>query len=1083
MTGTGIGHRVIAASAGSGKTFQLANRYIAMLAGGADPARIVALTFSRKAAGEILDKILSRLADAAETEARAGQLAESLSEAGYTAAARGLDRARVCALLRRLLEHLHLARVGTLDSFFVSILRAFPFEFGLGGTFDIMGEHETAVAVRTTLGRVLVGAAGPEERKALLEQFKQATFGQESKSFAEALKRFVGEHHGLLLDAPDVTVWGAPDRIWPNGSPGPILSVDERRQAADELGTEVAALELSPKQRSRFDAFIGAAAGFSLESPLDSSIEYMLGKVLPALAEMERHGLSVTMDSRKPLELPVSTARPLARLARHVVACAVAVQVVRTQGIAALLGAYEAVYAATVRSAGKLTFQDVQFLLGQGERGAGPLLSGEGGPDRLYIDYRLDGTFDHWLLDEFQDTSTVQWLALRNLADEVLQRRDGSKTLFYVGDTKQAIYGWRGGDYELFHRVLDAYNAAGDAVLEVTQLATSWRSSPTVIDAVNRVFGHLDQAGVSSAVRSLWSASWQEHRAEKRDLSGCVRLLRIDRPKGRGTSSSAAKWEVLVHQLREIAPWERGLSSAVLVRSNGVGQEIIAHLRSQGIPATWEGDFAITDSPAVRTFLSLLRCAYHPADTFAARHVQMSPAAPLLAAEGGGRAPSLLETLDDIVSRGFEHAVLRYREQMDGAGLLTDFERLRLDQLAVAAAAYDRTGERAVLPFVDFILAYRLGEAGPEHTVRVMTNHKSKGLEFDVVILPDLEGSQSIELADVSGIGLSKAESVTREVEWALLMPRKLFVQADPALNRFYEKAAADSCYEELCLLYVAMTRARRGLYLVTTADAEKSESLYLSTVLHRTLAGGTEPVPLTLDEGTGAMVFESGVPAWYEECHASPGSESPAGTEVAKPAAPAIRSRFQRRTPSGEEERLVSAGSLFAPSSLSAAELGTAVHTLFEEVGWLPGVDAAAAEAAAGGRLSVSDAVWQEASQQFHTSLEAEAVQAALARPGDDAELWRERTFEALVEEHWVSGCFDRVQIERDSRGRAVAATILDYKTSRLDREGALERAVAHYRPQMQLYRTVLSRLLELDETDIDLKLVFTRTGEVITL
>ena len=71
---------------------------------------------------------------------------------------------------------------------------------------------------------------------------------------------------------------------------------------------------------------------------------------------------------------------------------------------------------------------------------------------RMDIDYRLDGTFDHWLLDEFQDTSTIQWMALRELLGEVLQDESGRRTLFYVGDVKQAIYGWRGGDAGIRHR-------------------------------------------------------------------------------------------------------------------------------------------------------------------------------------------------------------------------------------------------------------------------------------------------------------------------------------------------------------------------------------------------------------------------------------------------------------------------------------------------------------------------------------------------------------------------------------------------------------------------------------------------------
>jgi ATP-dependent helicase/nuclease subunit A len=94
-------------------------------------------------------------------------------------------------------------------------------------------------------------------------------------------------------------------------------------------------------------------------------------------------------------------------------------------------------------------------------------------------------------------------------------------------------------------------------------------------------------------------------------------------------------------------------------------------------------------------------------------------------------------------------------------------------------------------------------------------------------------------------------------------------------------------------------------------------------------------------------------------------------------------------------------------------------------------------------------------------------SVRAALARPADGngvLELWRERSFEiVLVGYRWVSGAFDRVVIRRDASGRAVGAELLDYKSSLADDERSMERKLAEYRPQLELYAEVLSRLLVL--------------------
>ncbi|MEE3220271.1 MAG: UvrD-helicase domain-containing protein, partial [Planctomycetota bacterium] len=118
------GSTLIRASAGTGKTFQLSSRYIELLHADVPIDEILATTFTRKAAGEILDRIMSRLATAAETENTARVLADQL-------AATGLDVARCRELLIRLTRSLHRLRISTLDSFFSQVAGTFGLELGL----------------------------------------------------------------------------------------------------------------------------------------------------------------------------------------------------------------------------------------------------------------------------------------------------------------------------------------------------------------------------------------------------------------------------------------------------------------------------------------------------------------------------------------------------------------------------------------------------------------------------------------------------------------------------------------------------------------------------------------------------------------------------------------------------------------------------------------------------------------------------------------------------------------------------------------------------------------------------------------
>ena len=147
------GHVMILASAGSGKTYALTNRFVELLASGAKPERIAALTFTRKAAGEFFDEILKKLAGAARDDAVAKRLA---AEIGVPA----LRAADFLRLLRGMTDAMHRLSLGTLDSFFARVVRAFPLELGLGGEFEILQEHAARLERRRVLRRMFAYTDG-----------------------------------------------------------------------------------------------------------------------------------------------------------------------------------------------------------------------------------------------------------------------------------------------------------------------------------------------------------------------------------------------------------------------------------------------------------------------------------------------------------------------------------------------------------------------------------------------------------------------------------------------------------------------------------------------------------------------------------------------------------------------------------------------------------------------------------------------------------------------------------------------------------------------------------------------------------
>src|SRR5690606_17627682 len=202
MPGIGnLPNEMILASAGSGKTWQLTNRYIALmglqLKSGEPvaPERIIAVTFTRKAAGEFFDSILVKLAGAAAHSKNAAALASDPKDP-LSATLATLTPKDFETLLRVFISRMPRLFLGTLDSFFSNVLRAFPAEFGLTSDFEVMDEYQTAVAQARVYQSVFERqlSSGRKEdpaQKAFLEAFRLATFGKAEVRITRQLNEFI----------------------------------------------------------------------------------------------------------------------------------------------------------------------------------------------------------------------------------------------------------------------------------------------------------------------------------------------------------------------------------------------------------------------------------------------------------------------------------------------------------------------------------------------------------------------------------------------------------------------------------------------------------------------------------------------------------------------------------------------------------------------------------------------------------------------------------------------------------------------------------------------------------------------------
>ncbi len=263
-------HEMILASAGSGKTYALTNRFVQLLAGGAAPERIVALTFTRKAAGEFFDEILKKLAGATASEEAARRLAREVG-------ASGLGAADFRRMLRVVIEAMPRLSLGTLDGFFARVVRSFPMELGLSGEFQIMEEATARRERRRVLRRMFAAAGEPDAtQREFIEAFKRATFGVEEKRLARVLDGFLDEHGETYLSAREQEKWGDSALIWPDGNEW-LAAAARRDGAAEELRAVLPWETLNEKQRARLNDFFAALPEWMPGAPLPDAVAYLVG--------------------------------------------------------------------------------------------------------------------------------------------------------------------------------------------------------------------------------------------------------------------------------------------------------------------------------------------------------------------------------------------------------------------------------------------------------------------------------------------------------------------------------------------------------------------------------------------------------------------------------------------------------------------------------------------------------------------------------------------------------------------------------------------------------------------------------------
>ncbi|HEY0132505.1 MAG TPA: UvrD-helicase domain-containing protein [Nannocystis sp.] len=1048
-------HVSILASAGSGKTYQLTNRYLQILARGAAPYGILASTFTRAAAGEIRDRILRTLAESAEVDDKRDELMRRLHRPG-------MSRQFVLDMLTALAHNLHRLQIRTLDSFFGTIVRCFALELGLPADARIIDEDEAFRLRRAAIQRMLEEG----DEAAIIELLASLTEGSSERAVTDTIDNTVSSLYDLYREARYTDAWRAI-------APGECLTEVALDAAIADLR---AAVPSGPKRTIDCHAKDCERAEQCKTGSSDDWMEFFGQGLAAKIADGSCVYYAKPIDAR--------TVAAYERLLKHAKGVYRRRVIDQTRATHELLLRFDDCYQRVKHQHKALTFADLTVALAQAD------LSGKLDD----ICYRIDARLRHVLLDEMQDTSIQQWNAMRPIVDETVSYTPEERSFFCVGDVKQSIYGWRNACPEILSRI-DQLLGAGAGIVK-QNLATSYRSAPAVIEVVNKIFTAL--ANNPALMRypdaaQRWDEEFQTHTTQRSALAGYVRLRTVARCEDQAKRQNLRLQEAahLVHELYHRHP---GKTIGVLLRTNGAVGRVLYELGPTRlkVPATGRGGGPLTDAPAVNAILDLLRLADHPDHSVAAFNVLSSPLGPVVGLTEDGPGPrhrAAARVRRMVASDGLSRTLQPWVKAI--AGQVDERQYRRCMQLIQLAQAWD---QRASLRCDDFVaMVETRAVADPSASaVQVMTIHQAKGLEFDIVILPELEAelasTRTLKVVYERNGDAGPISKIARHVS------KDMWSMFDD-LRPMFEQHIGRLAHESLCLLYVAVTRAREGLFMLIDPPGESSRTAparMSSLVLHALHDGPADP---------DSVVFEWGDPQWlapHAPVTAAP--VDPSAPHLESPQAPLTFAPTQGpllRSTGAMASDLAgrTVGQVLVLNDGPTSAWGGAVRALFAEVTWLEDFveDRRALLAAVQKAAPNRDEEYaQTVVLEFLRMLTAATVRRALSRGGAPAnalQVERQVPFARLEAGALQTGEIPRVVLELDpnlpegTEGHVRRATVLGFCLDNVDtQELAAERALS-YREPMSAWRNATAEQWGIERDQVAGVLLFVVAGIAVPM
>lgn len=786
---------IMKASAGSGKTYSLARKYISLLLENPDRhayRHILAVTFTNKATDEMKGRILKELHILA-SDTQSSDYLDYFVPSRIPTAVELQKKART--VLSEMLHDYSAFAVSTIDRFFQQTLKAFSREIGQFSSYQVELDKDSLVA--ESVDRVLDSLT--EDNASLLtwltdnvlEQIEQGgrySMDANLLAMAKRLKSVQRQDAMVENNIPE-------DQDYPKEKLMQIRTecrniIETFREKVKESAQRILELTsqegVQPEEYNR--GFLKALRPYSTLEKNDK-IEPLKPTFVSKALDPDQWFAKAKAAKYMPLvgrllESPLEDFCALFDIEFKVYNTAVILDN-QLYGLG-VAGELNRAFNEIMKEKNVLCIDDSNTILRD-------IIDGSDAP---FVYEKLGVRYEHFLLDEFQDTSVVQW---SNFSPLLSESDSNSRDNLIVGDVKQSIYRWRGSDWKLLDETIPGqFKGHQQKVLD-----TNYRSLANVVNFNNCYFKSaaaiLDGMQTPDGPMSTIYSDVKQKVGKKSDSKGNVKLTFCEKD---------AELKNVLDSVRDAVAAGAKLSEiAVLVRSNVIGENVAAFLIDNGIPVVTDDSLKVKNAMTVRRIVSLMSYVDNPEDTVSS---------------------FLANTLDMSVPTGYNclvdmaEAIFRSLKDNDQQGLWKG-EALHIQSFFDCLQDYVATNGNSLRSFLKYWEEKNPSISSPSsgESVRVMTIHKSKGLDFPYVIIPFVENI-NLYKADshwcapkLQGTPLAGVAEGVYDVTLSKSSEHSLFSE-DYAKESFLQKV------DNINTIYVAMTRAALGMHLISCRPSAK---------------------------------------------------------------------------------------------------------------------------------------------------------------------------------------------------------------------------------------------------------------------